>query len=210
VDLTRACADLIAAARGDGDAGATLRRVESEVRAAVLALARNKGRLCDRAHVAPEDVAQHVLERLLTSPPRNPAGRDPVACVFAWTRVVAVNFLLDRIEAGAPGNDETPVVDDGPSVEEQLDIHRKRAELRAVAPALKAYKYLYEVYEVLFEEDAEISALDLAVRIGLVDAGADPEALRKATTYAWKLRERTTERLTELVEMRKRARESRR
>ncbi len=183
-------------------------------------LARQEG-LVRRCRLDPDDVVQRVFERMLASPPGNPGEQDPLAVIVAWARAVALNHLLDlgrRIGREAPTEAEDVDVDaadnpgarglgggfPGPGAPQERRHHameRWQLARRCADTELSRYKYLREVFDAL-AEDPEMSARDLARRIGLLpdkDAG-DQQAARRAEQYAWKLRERVHTRLAEYME----------
>jgi DNA-directed RNA polymerase specialized sigma24 family protein len=218
--LEQACVEIVEAA-ADVSGGAAIESLRARLaRAAatiapfverqVRAVAARNAKLFRDARLEMEDVAQEVVRRLIESPPRNPEGRDPVAAVLGWARAVAINVLLDRrrrtareIVPRAVGTDE----DDSMGAREAASDERSAADVLVVlgdiermhveAEHLTAYKHLRETFRVLVT-DPDVSALELAQRVGLVgEPDGEPMSdeyrarARKAAQYAWKLRQRT-------------------
>ena len=210
--LERACAELVAAAVAIEEEGGVMwpelreriaraaevitPAVERQVRAAA---ARHVKLLRD-ARLEPEDVAQEVLRRLLESPPRNPEGRDPVAAVLGWARAVAHHVVLDRrrrvVRETDPPAERGEHASSERSAEELLSLRGEIARMLAESEGLATHKYLRETFRVLVA-DPDVTALELAQRVGLIDTTASGMAApdyaaraKKAAQYAWKLRQR--------------------
>jgi len=227
--LDQACVEIVAAGlRVTAGGGGPAVRERVAVAAAVVmpsllrqvrAIATRNPRLLRDARLEPEDVAQEVLRRLIESPPCNPDGRDPVAAVLGWARAVANNVLLDRRRrtarerpAGQAGQEEAgddqrrgppEAVDPERPAEDVLEVLGEIERMHTESVHLASYKYLRETFRVLVK-DPDISALELAERVGLIEAPpAEPISAdyrtraKKAAQYAWKLRQRMLDTLAE-------------
>lgn len=221
------CAALLTAARALASAGDDASRaaatralasavgpVSALVRRHAVAVAKKHASLARGARLDEDDVAQEVLRKLLEKPPVNEAENPPIAVVVGWVRAVAVRFLLDRARQKhrylpaktSEGDDDAPL--DPPAsgrlADDALAAREDVARMRAVAPAaLAGHKHLPEVYAML-AQDPELPALEIAVGLGLVPpppAPPWPADYKKkkdaAVQYAWKLRQRTLDRLAE-------------
>ncbi|MBL8607513.1 MAG: hypothetical protein JNL38_09345 [Myxococcales bacterium] len=205
-DASRAAASrAVAAAAGP---------VSALVRRHAAAVAKKHASLARGARIDEDDVAQEVLRKLLERPPVNEADNPPIAVVVGWVRAVALRHLLDRarqkhryLPAKTPAGDDDAPLDppaSGRLADDALAARQDVERMRAVAPeALAGHKHLPEVYAML-ALDPELPAFEIAVGLGLVPPPPPPPwpaDYRKkkdaAVQYAWKLRQRTLDRLAE-------------
>jgi len=176
--------------------------------------------LVRRCRLEGDDVVQRVFERMLASPPTNPGDQDPLAVLAAWTRAVAINYLLDvarrvgrETAVASSDSDGDPIEEaaggppDAPQerqhhAEEQWRLARECADTE-----LARHKHLRELFYAIAEEP-ELGARALAHRIGLLPESAavvDEAAARRAEQYVWKLRERVQRKLADYFEALERA-----
>lgn len=202
---------LDAASLGDARAlSAALEGMRPELERCILGAARKRFRLLKQARLEESDLVHHVFQRLLEKPPTNRGANVPAAVMLSWVRCVVVRYLLDRraIMDREPldeseGDSSGAAVDgeERGAIEDDLDTMRMITRARQCADEhLSRYKYLREVFLAL-AEDPEMTARDLARRLGLVPADGEisEEQWRRAETYAWQLRFRALTRLAECL-----------
>jgi DNA-directed RNA polymerase specialized sigma24 family protein len=220
--VSRDLAALLFSALDRGDtaaARATLGGLSPLVDRAVRQLLARRQSLVRRARLDDDDVVQHVLARMLDAPPRNHAGHPPVAVLVAWARSVALHHLLavsrrtgrEQAASGDPeAADPIASISTDATQERRLEATRRLSDARACAEAcLSKHRYLRELFYAV-ADDPDLSARELAVRIGLLGEAAPPDEARRAEQYVWKLRERVhlklAECMNELGEARRRER----
>jgi DNA-directed RNA polymerase specialized sigma24 family protein len=165
--------------------------------------------LVRRCRLESDDVVQRVFERMLAAPPANPEGREPLVVLIAWSRAVAINYLLDlarRVgrEASEEEEDEQSAPSSRTSPQERQHDAMERWELarRCADTELVRHKHLRELFYAM-AEDPDLPARDLAMRIGLVEASSSDEEKKRAEQYVWKLRERVHTKLADYLEARR-------
>ncbi|APR79610.1 Hypothetical protein A7982_04957 [Minicystis rosea] len=181
---------------------------------AVRAVTRRQQTLLRRGRIDENDVVQRVFEKLLTHPPDNPGNRPAAAVLLAWAKTVAIHHLLDVARhfdpiAAPAGDDASAPAPDMPAapIQEEAVVHRERLRLAQTCADthLARHKHLREVFYALVE-DPDLSARELAARIGLAAEGGDPAAAKKAEQLVFKLRERVHVKLAECLDRHERAR----
>lgn len=170
--------------------------------------------LVRRCRLDPEDVVQRVFEQMLAAPPNNPGQQEPLSVLAAWSRAVAINYLLDL--ARRVGREAPPAVDFereepadhggstlGAPQERQHEAAEQWRQARSCADTdLAQHKHLRELFYAI-AEDPELGARALAERIGLLPsppAQVDEATAQRAEQYVWKLRERVQRRLADHFE----------
>jgi len=165
-------------------------------------------RLLRQCRLEEEDVVQHVLERLLSTPPTNDDGRDPEAALRAWARTVAMNRLLHiwkqkrTHEAPLPEEPATAAPDRSDAVfyeravrqlvecgeRHRNERYRRTAQLLLGDPAVSGVELLVELGELAREEAERLSR-----------EGATGELI-KAQQRGWALRCNTIKALVSCME----------
>lgn len=192
--LEQACVEILENQEPRQGRGRAAQVVAPSVERQVRAVVAKNARLFRDARLDAADVSQEVLRRLIESPPNNPEGRDPVAVVLGWARAVANNMALDgrrhAVREIAPRESRDEEADAERPAEEVLLVLSEIDRMHAESQHLASYKYLRETFQVLVK-DPDVSALELARKVGLIEAtDSDPARTKKAAQYAWKLRQR--------------------
>jgi DNA-directed RNA polymerase specialized sigma24 family protein len=175
------CQQLILAARA-GDEREIARVVGALFRDAqkyVLGLCRGKlATLAHKVGVTGDDVASHVLEKMLRRPPVGRHDRKPLESVLKWIRQVATNWLLDqnrRLERRPQLEqfDVETAKDPAPPVHVELDKSRHDIEVTAFLEACYPRALpLLELARKQSEGEADVGATDreLAAQLGTTPA----------------------------------------
>lgn len=175
------CHQLILAARA-GDEREIARVVGALFRDAkkyVLGLCRgNLAALAHKVGVTGDDVASHVLEKMLRRPPVGRHDRKPLETVLKWIRQVATNWLVDqnrRLERRPQLEqfDVETAQDPAPPVHVQLDKSQHDIEVMAFLEACYPRALpLLELVRKQSEGDADVGATDreLAAHLGTTPA----------------------------------------
>lgn len=201
-------------------ARAALGALSPHIDRAVRQLLARRRALVRRARLDDDDVVQRVFERMLDAPPKNHAGHPPLAVLTAWARTVALHHILavsrrtGREQAASGAEDEADLIaaiPTDPTQERRLEATRRLSDARACAEAcLSKHRHLRELFYAI-AADPDLSARELAARIGLLREGEAPiDEVRRAEQHVWKLRERVhvklAECMSELAEARRRER----
>lgn len=189
---------------------ASIARLAPVIEPRVRALVDRQRSMLRRGRVDGADVVQRVFEKMLTHPPTNPADRDPASVILAWAKSVAIHYLLDLtrhfepVAASGDAVEEAPPAPIAPIQERAVEARQRLALACVCADThLARHKHLREVFYAL-ADDPDLSARDLAAKLGLAEGG-DAAAAKRAEQLVFKLRERVHVKLAECLDRHERA-----
>jgi DNA-directed RNA polymerase specialized sigma24 family protein len=165
-------------------------------------------RLLRQCRLEEDDVVQHVLERLLSTPPTNEDGRDPDAALRAWARTVAMNRLLHLWKQKRTHDAPLPEEAQAAAPDRSDAVFYERALRQLVECGERHNNERYRRTARLLLSDPGVSGVELLVELGevarddvdrMAREGA-PGELMKAQQRGWALRCNTIKALVRCME----------